>query len=78
MKTTVSIPDALFKSGERAARARGLSRSELYTCALAAYLEQMQREDITERLNRVYAGQSSEMDAITQQMQSASLYKLGL
>lgn len=75
MKTAVSIPDSLFKSAERAARALGLSRSELYARALAAYLEQVRRQDITERLNRVYASQSSAIDPAIQQMQIASLDK---
>ncbi len=75
MKTAVSIPDPLFKSAERAARALGLSRSELYARALAAYLERMRRQDITERLNRVYADQASAMDHDTLHMQIASLDK---
>ena len=75
MKTAVSIPDPLFKSAERAARALGISRSELYARALAAYIEDIRRQDITERLNRVYAGQASAMDHDTLQMQIASLDK---
>ncbi len=38
MKTAVSIPDELFHQAETAARREGLSRSRLYSRALAVYL----------------------------------------
>ncbi len=38
MKTAVSIPDELFHQAETEARREGLSRSRLYSRALAAYL----------------------------------------
>ena len=38
MWTTVSIPDDLFERAEIAARARGWTRSQLYTRALEEYL----------------------------------------
>lgn len=63
MKTAISIPDPLFKAGERAARQQKISRSRLYTKALASYLEAQQDRAIKEALDAVYADDSSELDS---------------
>ncbi len=39
MRTPLSIPDELFERAESLARERGVSRSQLYATALAAYLD---------------------------------------
>jgi len=39
MKTAISLPDSTFKEAEALAQQLGLSRSELYTKALQAYLK---------------------------------------
>jgi metal-responsive CopG/Arc/MetJ family transcriptional regulator len=39
MKTAISIPDLLFDEAEKLAQRLGMSRSELYAKALAAYIE---------------------------------------
>jgi metal-responsive CopG/Arc/MetJ family transcriptional regulator len=41
MKTAISLPDPLFKAGEKAARRLGVSRSQLYARALRQYLESL-------------------------------------
>jgi metal-responsive CopG/Arc/MetJ family transcriptional regulator len=38
MKTAISLPDSVFEEAEALAQQLGLSRSELYTKALQAYL----------------------------------------
>jgi len=38
MKTAISLPDPVFNQAEALAQQLGLSRSELYTRALQAYL----------------------------------------
>jgi metal-responsive CopG/Arc/MetJ family transcriptional regulator len=73
MKTAISIPDRVFEAAEQLAHQLGLSRSELYAKAVAAYLEQHRRDHITERLNRVYSQEPSGLDPLITQMQSASL-----
>ena len=40
MKTFISVPDSLFDVAEELARRTGLTRSELYTRALAEYVEE--------------------------------------
>jgi metal-responsive CopG/Arc/MetJ family transcriptional regulator len=44
MKTAISLPDPLFKAGEKAAKKLGLSRSQLYAQALRRYLESLGEE----------------------------------
>jgi len=39
MKTAISLPDSVFDEAEALAQQLGLSRSELYTKALRAYLK---------------------------------------
>ena len=54
MKTAISIPDGVFKSGEQLASRLRVSRSELYVKALKAFLEKHQDDLITSRLNEIY------------------------
>jgi len=58
MKTAVSVPDPVFKAGERLAHRLGMSRSRLYSEALREFLERHDDDQITERLNAVYGRES--------------------
>ena len=62
MKFAISVPDQIFRAGERLARERGISRSELYATALNAYLGVHGAEAITARLDAVYAKEPSRLD----------------
>jgi len=62
MKTAISVPDRLFNAADALARRLGLSRSRLYTTALAEYLAKHQAAKITARLNATYAAQPSDLD----------------
>lgn len=73
MKTAVSIPDPVFNAAEELAAQLGVSRSQLYARALSEYLEDRLDRRVTERLNEVYADQSSELDPTLARLQSASL-----
>lgn len=73
MKTAISLPDSVFEQAEALAQQLGLSRSELYTRALQAYLERHSREQILLKLNQVYAIESSELDPAMAKMQFMSL-----
>ena len=75
MKTAISIPDPLFQAAERTAKRLGISRSELYATALAEYLRDNRHGNITERLNALYAEESSTLDPMLAQIQSLSLPK---
>ena len=62
MKIAISVPDKVFKAGERLARERGISRSELYTNALSAYLGVHGAAAITARLDALYSKEDSRLD----------------
>ncbi|MCB8945981.1 MAG: ribbon-helix-helix protein, CopG family [Ardenticatenaceae bacterium] len=73
MKTAISIPDPLFAEAEKLAQRLGMSRSEFYARALAAYIEEYRDEDVTEALDILYGEESSALDPMLQQMQWLSL-----
>ena len=73
MKTAVSIPDPLFRSAERLAKRLGMPRSRFYAKALERYIAEAQEDDITARLNEVYAHEPSELDPLLATLQFASL-----
>lgn len=61
MKTAISVPDDVFQAGERLAHRLRLSRSGLYAKALQEFLARHD-DEITRRLNEVYAHESSAID----------------
>lgn len=73
MKTAISIPDAIFQAAEELAHEMEISRSQLYVRAVEAYVRKHRLEGVTETLDRIYADQSSELDAGWAALQSASL-----
>ncbi|MGK7946325.1 MAG: hypothetical protein AB4058_17840 [Microcystaceae cyanobacterium] len=73
MQTAISIPDNIFNQAEKLAQTLGISRSELYTQAITAYLKDTQSYQITDQLNQVYAHQNSNLPDEISQMQFSSL-----
>ncbi|MCK6624405.1 MAG: ribbon-helix-helix domain-containing protein [Anaerolineae bacterium] len=73
MKTAISIPNPIFEAAEQLAKELGMSRSELYTTAIAAFVEAHQGENLTEKLNQLYAEEVSTLDPVLARMQTASL-----
>lgn len=61
MKTAISLPSPLFRSGDALARRLGVSRSELYARALAEFVAKHKADRITQRLNAVYANEDSRL-----------------
>lgn len=62
MKTEISIPNPIFKAAEQLAAALGMSLSEFYVAALAAFVAAYQNGDVTKRLDEVYATEPSAME----------------
>ncbi len=62
MKTAISLPDALFTTGDRLAKRIGISRSELYARALTEFVAKHRGSDVTRRLDAVYAEEESRLD----------------
>ncbi len=75
MKTAISIPDEVFEAADRTARKLGVSRSELYATAVHEFIERHRTEDVTSKLNEVYASTSSDLDDQLYKMQSQLLAK---
>lgn len=73
MKTAISIPDPIFELAEKTARKMKLSRSELYSQALAEFLSKRQPEKVTQALDEVYELESSSLDRLLEMMQRSSL-----
>ena len=62
MKTAISIPDQVFKTADRMAKKLGISRSELYSRAVAEWIDRQKKSSITAKLNEVYSREPSEPD----------------
>ncbi|MDO9541210.1 MAG: ChpI protein [Kiritimatiellia bacterium] len=75
MKTAISIPDNIFKMAERFASERRLSRSALFTEAVAEFLVHHRHKGVTEELNRVYAGRNSGVEPMRARLQAITLPK---
>jgi len=73
MKTAISIPDDVFASADSLAEKIGVSRSELYATAVAEYLAKFKDQDITERLDQVYAEEASGLPPELRRAQARSI-----
>ena len=63
MKTAISIPDPVFRAADRIAKRKGISRSELYSRAVAALVREEDDDVVTAELNRIYAASDSSLDS---------------
>jgi metal-responsive CopG/Arc/MetJ family transcriptional regulator len=73
MKTAISIPDKVFARADRAAKKLGVSRSELYTRAISKFVEDLQRNGVTEKLNAVYATEPSGIEPAVRRAQARAV-----
>ena len=75
MKTAISVPDAVFSRAEVFARRRKMTRSALFTVAVDEYVQQHRVEDVTRKLNEIYAKEDSSLDPVLERLQTLSLPK---
>jgi len=75
MKTAISVPDDVFKSADELAGELGVSRSALYSTAMAEYLAKHRGADITARLNKVYGEADSRLPAELRKAQARTIGK---
>ena len=73
MNITGSVPDHVFRATGSLAGRLGISRSELYSRALEAYIQGHKYDGLREDLDDVFSEQSSDLDEALAQTQSASL-----
>ena len=55
MKTAISIPDDTFNEVERHAAELGMSRSEFFTTAARHYIQELDAQSLTARINAAVA-----------------------
>jgi hypothetical protein len=72
MKTAISIPDPIFQAAEEAAARLSMSRSQLYTQAVAAFVELHAPAHVTEQLDQVYSENPSALDPVLAELQNLS------
>jgi len=53
MKTAISVPDETFQEAERRAVELGMSRSEFFTVAARHYIEELDAQSLTARIDAV-------------------------
>ena len=75
MKTAISVPDDVFARVDQLARRRRMSRSAVFSAAAAEYVEHHRGEDVTGKLNAVYATEDSALDPVLERLQAISLPK---
>jgi metal-responsive CopG/Arc/MetJ family transcriptional regulator len=73
MKIAISVPDEVFEAGEHLARQLGVSRSQLYSDALATYLSARGAQEVTARLNAIFAAQPTDLDPALSRAQLKTL-----
>jgi hypothetical protein len=73
MKTAISIPDDVFHAAEALSKRLGISRSELYAKAVAAFVASQRGEGVREKLDAIYAVEDSGLDPVLSQWQWLSL-----
>jgi metal-responsive CopG/Arc/MetJ family transcriptional regulator len=52
MKTAISVPDETFQRASERAQQLGISRSEFFATAAKRYLEDLDRESLTARIDQ--------------------------
>ncbi|MFZ1755510.1 MAG: ribbon-helix-helix domain-containing protein [Caldilineaceae bacterium] len=75
MKTAISLPNPLFEASEKLAKRMGMTRSELFTRALSAFVAEHDYEEdpVTAKLNEIYAVEDSSLDPVAVQLQALSI-----
>ena len=73
MKTAISIPNDLFEKAEELAESLEISRSQLYSRAIAEFTERHPSPRVREKLDEVYGEFEGKLDPALAIMQSISL-----
>lgn len=73
MKIAVSIPDQVYNSAEKLAKHLRKSRSELYAQAISSYLAKYEEDQVTAKLDEVYASEPSSLESSLIAMESKTV-----
>ena len=69
----ISLPDYVSQTAEQYASRLGISPGEFYAAAIASYVRELHKDDVTRALDHVYSQESFAVDPVLMQMQLASL-----
>ncbi|MFC4224283.1 ribbon-helix-helix protein, CopG family [Lysinibacter cavernae] len=63
MKTAISVPDNTFEAVEKQARLLNMNRSEFFSVAAQRYLDELNREQLTNEMNAAIERTGGEQSA---------------
>jgi metal-responsive CopG/Arc/MetJ family transcriptional regulator len=63
MKTAISVPDDTFLAAKKRAQELGMSRSEFFSVAVRRYLDELERESITQQVDQALQAASEDDSA---------------
>jgi hypothetical protein len=72
-RVAISVPDYISQTAEQYARRLGVSPDEFYAAAVASYVRELHKDNVTQALNQVYTQESSALDPVLMQTQVTSL-----
>ncbi|MGR3302140.1 MAG: ribbon-helix-helix domain-containing protein [Candidatus Scalindua sp.] len=64
MKTTISMPDDLFKDIDKLSKKLNCSRSHIFTSAAREYIEKLKNKNIYEAINKAYSENETEKETV--------------
>lgn len=73
MKTVISVPDDLLAAAEDLADRLGMSRSQLFSVAVAEFVASHQDAEVTRKLDEIYGQERAGVDPVLQELQRQSL-----
>lgn len=73
MKVAISIPDPTFEAAERVSKQLGISRSQLYSQAVDAFVKTHRGVGVRDALAAVYGAEPSGVDPVIEQLQAEAL-----
>lgn len=73
MKIAISVPDPTFEAAERVSKRLGMSRSQLYSRAVEAFVKAHGGARVREALAAVYGSEPSDVDPVIEHLQAEAL-----
>lgn len=75
MKTTISIPDEIFREIERFSKEHRYSRSQVFVMVVKEFLEKLKSEELLNGLNEVYSEAESSEETTLREKSKTHYYK---
>jgi metal-responsive CopG/Arc/MetJ family transcriptional regulator len=73
MKIAISVPDSTFEAAERVSKQLGMSRSQLFSRAVEAFVKEHRGVDVREALAALYGSEPSAIDPVIDELQAEAL-----